>query len=214
MNSSGSGTSVRPRRGVRERDQPVGLAAPVGCVEPKDRGCFAARAAQAAADIREQLAEALGGVGVREETGGVCVLRTRVAANHARQVGREVGLHGAGKHIGSGYTGIKDQWDHAGLYSLLSCELPRHERVRLSGGLVRGLPADPSPDPRCFVRLDRIGDGRRAQYAVLRLALHAQRVQQLAQDDATPRRIRRVYVVYDVEVGSTNRERIKSARSA
>ena len=105
---------------MRERDQPVGLPTPVGRVEPKDRGRLATRATQTATDVREQVTESLGGVGVCEEPGGVGVLRARVAPYHACQISREVGLHGAGTHVGPGNTGIKDCSDHADLASKLS----------------------------------------------------------------------------------------------
>lgn len=70
-----------------ERDQPVGLAAAEGGIEPEDGGSLAARAAQAGEHVVEQVAEAARGIGVGEERRCLQVVLPGTAPEHLAQVG-------------------------------------------------------------------------------------------------------------------------------
>ena len=78
--------------GMTQSDQPMGLAAAVGGVEPEDRRDFTARSGQPPAHIVEQVLESPGGVGVGEEAYWIEVLRVPLAADDLGQVRREVGV--------------------------------------------------------------------------------------------------------------------------
>ena len=59
---------------MRQRNQPVRLFAAVRDIEAEDGRCLAARAAQAAADVGQQVLQGAGWVGIGEESGRGVVL--------------------------------------------------------------------------------------------------------------------------------------------
>ena len=77
---------------MRQRDQPVGLAAPVGRIEPENRSHLATRPGQPPAHIGEQVFKAPCGIGVREEAGRVEIFVISLADDDLGQVRREVGF--------------------------------------------------------------------------------------------------------------------------
>ena len=91
-----------------EGDQPVGLAATVGGVEPEDRRGLATGAAQPTTHVGEQVPQAARGVGVGEKTGWVAVFRAGAAGDDLREVGREIGLgNAAGQDIRARPAGLE-----------------------------------------------------------------------------------------------------------
>lgn len=86
------GDGLRGPRRVRQRDEPVGLPAAEGGVQPEDGDGLPAGAAQPPADMLQEALQAPGGVRVTEEAGGLPVVGGSVLAEHRSQVRGEVGL--------------------------------------------------------------------------------------------------------------------------
>ena len=101
-----------------QRDQPVGLAAAVGGVEPENRRDFTARSGQPAAHIGEQVLEASCGIGVREESSRIEVFLVSLTDNDLGQIRREVGLgNRSPENICTWPAGLEYRWDGHGFCS-------------------------------------------------------------------------------------------------
>ena len=92
-----------------EGDQAVRLATAVGRVQAENGGRFLAGATQAVADVRQQLPQAAGGVGVGEEVCRVSILGIGGAGDHRSEVGREIRIpHAPSQHVRAGLAELKD----------------------------------------------------------------------------------------------------------
>ena len=86
--------------GVQQGDQAVGLAAAVGGVQPEDGCRLSPAAAQARADVRQQVAQPAGGIGVGEKPRRLRVRRACRASDHGREIRREVRIrHAPRQHV-------------------------------------------------------------------------------------------------------------------
>ena len=90
-----TGHAIHAPSGMGQRDQPVGLAAAVGGIEPENRCDLPARAGQPPAHVGEQVLEAPGGIGVGEEAGRVTVFLVSPADDDLGQIRREISLGNA-----------------------------------------------------------------------------------------------------------------------
>ena len=129
---------LRTAHGVHQGDQGVGLTAPVGRVEPEDRRCLAACAAEPAAYVGEQVLQAARRPRAGEEAGWFGVLLAGVSANDLRQVGREVRVRDTpGEDVGPRAAGFEYGWNRHVCVPCGACgrEAPSAVSRRANGGL-------------------------------------------------------------------------------
>ena len=101
---------------MRQCDQGMRLAAAVRRIEAEDGGRFAPRAAQAPADVGQQVLQAAGRIAVGEEPDRIDVLGASDARDHLCEVGGEVRFrHRPAKHVRTGATGLEDRLGGHGL---------------------------------------------------------------------------------------------------
>ena len=124
-------------RGMGQGDQPVGLAAAIGRIEPEDRRGLASRARQPPAYVGQQVAKPPRGPGVGEETRRVAVfvVPRPPPGGDASQIRREIGFRDRPRQdVGARAAGLEDRRDgHAG----------GREAGARRGGAAR------APEPRC-----------------------------------------------------------------
>ena len=105
-----------PAGGVRERDEPVGLAAAVGGVEPEDRRRLAACPGEPTTNVAEQRLRAARRMRVPEEPHRIGVFLRAFATDNGRQLGRELGFADRPRQdIGARPAGLENSPDgHSG----------------------------------------------------------------------------------------------------
>ena len=97
---------------VRQRDQAVRLAAAVRSIEAEDCRRLAARAAQAPADVGQQVLQAPGRIGVGEEPGRIDVLGASFTGHDLGEVGGEVRFgHCAAQDVPARTAGLENRSD-------------------------------------------------------------------------------------------------------
>ena len=109
MNSSTPATRGSPRAACARAIRPCVLPPPYE-VSSRNGGPFAPGAAQAPADIGEQVLQAAGRIGVGEEPDGIDVLGASAARDHLGEVGREVRLrHRPAHDVAAGTARVEDR---------------------------------------------------------------------------------------------------------